>query len=268
MICNKPVDVYVSCTEGQHSWSVLFITMSCLLEVLYFVFQHIRHISKLSIAIVCNCAVEKPFITYLPLIDWASFLSPWISPSFGSTRLHAKFLCGHVGLSLCYDDLSLLKLEDRDVNSLTRCLASASASENLQGSVFEYSFSASELLTIIQQLIINPDNYQAFAKSSLIPSLLALIVNGSICVKKMVCNLFWCLMDSSFFKDAIKSSELPLDDVFSEESQDRHIKLLNELILVEIHEISDECKLTVEIQCDTVNNFQVTLFSLIPLRVV
>ena len=179
-------------------------------------------------------------------MDWASFLSPWISPSLGSTRIHAKFLCGHVGLSLCCDDLSLLKFEDRDVNSLTRCLASASASENLRGSAFGYSFSASELLTIIQQLIINPDNYEVVAKSSLIPSLLALIVSGSLRVKKMVCNLFWSLMDSQHFKDAIKSSELPLSDVFGEEPEGRHSKLLHGLISVELLEILDERKLTVE----------------------
>lgn len=201
------------------------------------VFQHIRHISNLSFAIVGNCAYNRQFVSYLLPIDWARFLAPWISSSIGSTRIHAKICCSHVGLSLCSDDLSLLKLEGRDVNSLIQGLGSASSSHNLQGSAFGYSFSAYELLTIVQNLIIYPDNLQAFAEANLVPSLVALIVNGSPSVKKMVYYVFWCLLDSPDFRDIVKSSVLPLADVFSEQDDDVFTTLFAELILVEIHNI-------------------------------
>lgn len=211
---------------------------------MFLLFQHIRHISQLNFAIIGNCALEKQFISYLPLVDWARFLSPWTSSSIGSTRIHAKLFCGHVCLSLCSDDLALLKLEDRDVKSLVHGLASASTSDNLQGSAFGYSFSVHELLTIIQNLIINPDNFQAFAQANnLVPSLVSLIVIGSLSVKKVVFYLFWCLLDSPGFRNVVKSTELPLADVFSEQDGDTSISLLSELILVEIHEILGQRKL-------------------------
>ena len=184
-------------------------------------------------------------MSYLPLIDWAQFLLPWTSSSIGNTRIYAKFLCSHVGLSLCCDDLPLLKFEDRDINSLIRSLAFASTSDNLQGSAFGYSFSAHELLAILQRLIINPDNFRAIAQSDLVPSLISLFVNGSLLVKKMVCNLFWCLMDSPSFVATVTSCELPLVDVFSETNEDVDISLLAELMLVEIHKILGQRKLTI-----------------------
>ena len=181
-------------------------------------------------------------MSYLPLIDWVRLLLPWTSSSIGSTRIHAKFLCSHVGLSLCCDDISLLKFVDRDMNSLIKGLNSASTSDNLQGTAFGYSFSAHELLAIVQKLIINKDNFQAVAQSDLLPSLVALFVNGPPLVKKMVCNLFWCLMDSPYFIAAVKSCDLPLANVFSEKNEDVDILLLAELILVEINEVLGQRK--------------------------
>ena len=128
------------------------------------------------------------------------------------------------------------------MKSLIHGLASASTSENLKGSAFGYLFSAQEFLTLIQNLLINPNNFQAFAQATILPSLVALIVNGSLSMKKTAFYLFWCLLDSPHFKNAVKLSELPLTDVFSEQNGDTFITLFAEMIVVELHEMLGGCK--------------------------
>lgn len=155
---------------------------------------------------------------------------------YAPLRFSAKSIAGNIIHVLDDDVVFLLDLTNTEIESLTEMVSQCAFSESLRASGFGCQFHAKELIDIVSNLAVSPNNFSEIVQSkSLPPSLLQLLRKGGSYEKKSTCRLLLQLSCCSY-NFSKKMSNLQLKEVLfeemSEESNDPCFLFLGQCLLL------------------------------------
>ena len=190
-----------------------------------------------SCVILSNCAEERDFsILYTApgVVDWPGLFAHWLLSPLESIRYYAKVLAGCVSLN--DDQLFLLELTESEICTLLEMLKSASQSGFSLVSGFGCTFSAEEVLVMINNFLLSERNFSGILYSSrhdILDSLMCLLKHPDNAVKTHVCKIILILLNSlKFRRRAIAAS---LDNSLSRcvgEKEDSFLDFLSQCVLL------------------------------------
>ena len=159
-----------------------------------------KDLSTFNIAIITNCGQDLSFHQYIFTIQWKNVLRPWITSSSKELQFHSKLLGCLVASSFDCNDLHLIDMDSADIETLLKMLGSASTSAEMKASGFSFNFSAAEILQSLLHLFISKKNIASASKVDVMPTIVALFVNGRTTEILLTCQLLWVLLGESCFQ--------------------------------------------------------------------
>ena len=144
---------------------------------------------------IFNCSQEDEFSLYYERVPWTNFFLPWLSCKHMSIRWNSKFILGNLVPILEDKELSLLDLEDEEMELVVTGLQVATTSSIFKVRISTMGFSALELLHVLSSLIVSPRNHSMVATSNLIEPLVKMATCGLLPEQAAACNLMWKLLE-------------------------------------------------------------------------
>jgi len=126
----------------------------------------------INIGIIYNCKEEKNFVHYFEDTKCLSALETYLSCSQWGLQFHCRVILSSVFQSKGNVDVGLARLCEDELMILFKLLDTIVHSSERSASIESCKFSAIELLTCVNLLLVNPDNLVAFATSDNFISLL------------------------------------------------------------------------------------------------
>lgn len=203
----------------------------------------IKIIVELNIVIVHNCAHATSITHYFKAaeFDCIPIFKPYATTAHFEIRLHAKFILGYLTAVLSQEEIAdSLELTASVMNVVLQAFELSTTSNSHIVICQECSFSTVEVLTSLNNLVVNTKNCEFIVHQNIIPSLAALLGCGSILEKKSGCELIWSILSSSSvglkFKEQIQSSEISLTDCLRLlfKSEDESLSLLAQCVLTTV----------------------------------
>ena len=195
--------------------------------------QVAKELATYHVAIITNCAQESSFCCYISTIKWKALLSPWVDCSSKNIQFHTRLLCCFVASSMDPDELQILDMNSADLQTILNMLGTASTSIELKASGFGFTFSATEILQSLLHLFISRKNLLSLSSLDVMPTILALLLNGQVQDKMLTCQLLWILLgechfqwDEELYCNAIKELLIVM-------AEDESLQVVSKLLLNE-----------------------------------
>lgn len=194
-----------------------------------------KELATYHVAIITNCAQESSFSCYISTIKWKALLSPWVDCSSKNIQFHTRMLCCFVASSFDPDELQILDMNSADLQTILNMLSSASTSLELKASGFGFTFSATEILQSLLHLFISQKNLLSLSSLDVMPTILALLLNGQMQEKLLTCQLLWILLGECHFQWDKELFCCPIRELLFAmlDSEDESLKVVSKLLLSE-----------------------------------
>lgn len=179
----------------------------------------IRHLVALNLSTIYNCSQVSDIKRYFlsPEFDCVAIFKPFTTSPYFEVSLHAKFILASISSLLSEAELDqLLSLTPKEQVSFIKAFCSGVTSESREVECSGCSFLVKEALSAITNLVVNAKNCEMIVKSdSIVSSLAALLVAGSLSEQKAGCELMWTILSmqntfGSEFKDKLLASEIAI----------------------------------------------------------
>ena len=128
----------------------------------------------------------------------------------------AKMILAMVQDVLVDADFEIFELRKEEVDEIIPALNKSSVSTDGAVDIFEYTFSAEEVLYALKHLLSCRANLEMLLHMDILPSLVSFIHCFNPAVKTLACHLLLILLMESSFKQAVLSSDLPLLEALQE----------------------------------------------------
>ena len=206
---------------------------------------------ELNVVIIHNCAHVTSITDYFKAaeFDCVPIFKPYATSVHFGIRLHAKFILGYLYSLLSQDEIKdVLELLPSDMSTLLQAFELRTTSNSHVVSCQDCTFSMVEVLTSLNNLVLNPKNCESIVRKNIIPSLAAFLACGSVLEQKSGCQLLWSILNSPGvglrFKEQIQSSEIPLIDCLRllTDSDDESLSFLAQCILTTVDPSEEEGK--------------------------
>lgn len=169
--------------------------------------QVVESAAETHLSIVYNCARNYPLPNYYCwYVPWVEILSTWESSSNDGLRITCKLLASAVAEFLDEEHLHFMDMSDSDVSSLLAALASAASSPDSTSQAFGYSYSTSELLSILQYSSRSTANFHKIAKPQVLDTLTSIVLMGQSGQRIAALRLLWGLLEMPGLVNVLKSS--------------------------------------------------------------
>lgn len=215
-----------------------------------------------SITVILNCSYQHDFsllYTSPGVVDWASIIEHWIFFPLNSLRFSAKILASNIEKSLNERQCLLFDLTSNEFSIFVQMLVDSSTSEKMVGTGFGNQYSASELLTILNNLLISKHNFslsvQELYTKILVNLFEKIFIRGGNTERKMVCRILLKLMNNLKFKKTLE--EVGMKNIISRfsDSNDLALKFLSQCIhLHNTHLMEDTTEIINHCICDNEGN--------------
>ena len=159
---------------------------------------------------IFNCSQEELFSLYYERASWTNFFLPWLSCKHLSIKWHSKFILGNLLPILEEEELSLLDLEEEEMEFLVSGFEVATTSSIYKVQISSMVFSALELLCILTSLIASPRNYSIVATPTLIQPLIRMVSCDLLPEQVAACTLIWKLLERLPLQRPVGGELLPL----------------------------------------------------------
>lgn len=159
-----------------------------------------------SLNIIFTSSQRDLFKLYYSHVQWIDLCTPWINCDQLEFRWCCKFILGNLWPILDEKELSLLELEEDEINIFISGLKAASSSSVMRVQIKGTIFSALELTKILISLLICPQNRIHIATAAIIEPLATMVACDSVSEQIAACKLAWeildqCSLTENFLKD-------------------------------------------------------------------
>ena len=200
-----------------------------------FSLQFLRDVVAANITILYNCVRWNDFPPfYYSHVNWVNVITPWLQSPHEAIRMSCKFLLGYLVPALPEDKLALMNLTEEETACLLAMLTAATKSPDFTAEGFGYSYSAAELVAILERLVSTTVNFEVLAKPAILSDICVLLNDGAVAEKEAVCKLLWRVLDSPELLEIAKAPNVSIVRCLEEIQDSEHAELqtLSRCILI------------------------------------
>ena len=179
--------------------------------------QFAKTLAIANIGVLYNCCKEEGFHLCFKKLDPVLFWRPFLMSTDVATKIHSKFVFSQLKTMVsksAYD--SLLKFKSEEMGLLLNLLDAAVSSPELVASGFGCSFTACELVVMLQGILSCEENGPLLIERGGLGVLIKALVTGGVSEQKEACLLLWSLSRYQGFEEKISESEIPFEELLEE----------------------------------------------------
>ena len=167
-----------------------------------------------------NCAYNVGINIYpLEIPYFTLVLEPYCRCPDIAISFFAKMILAMVQDVLMDADFEIFELRTEEIDEIIPALNTSSVSTDGAVDIFEYTFSAEEVLCALRHLLSCRANLEMFLQMDIVPSLVGFMHYSNPAVKTLACHLLLTLLMESSFKQSVLSSDLPLSETLQDLAQ-------------------------------------------------
>lgn len=200
-----------------------------------FPLQFLRDVVAANITVIYNCVRWGDFPPfYYSHVNWVNVITPWLQSPHEAIRMNCKFLLAYLVPALPEDELVLMNLTKEETACLLGMLTAATKSPDFTAEGFGYSYSAAELVAILERLISTTFNFEVLAKPVILSEICVLLSDGAVAEKEAACKLLWKVLDSPRLFEIAKAPSVSIVRCLEEMQDSEHAELqtLSKCILI------------------------------------
>ena len=191
-----------------------------------FSLQFLRDVVAANITVIYNCVRWNDFPPfYYSHVNWVNVITPWLQSPHEAIRMNCKFLLAYLVPALREDELALMNVTEEETACLLAMLTAATKSPDFTAEGFGYSYSAAELVAILERLISTTLNFEVLAKPAILSEICILLSDGAVAEKEAACKLLWTVLDSPRLLEIAKAPSVSIVRCLEEIQDSEHAEL-------------------------------------------